>query len=461
MSDADDDVKAAERRLGQTLGQKWRLDKLLGVGGMAAVYSATHKNNLKNVAVKVLHVDLQRNEAVRTRFLREGYVANKVGHPSAVSAIDDGVDESGAVFLVMELLSGQSLAQRVDSEGGKLGQREVLEITDGILDVLVSAHAQNVVHRDLKPDNVFLVKEGIKVLDFGVARVLDTGEAKTRTGIVMGTPEYMPPEQARGRSEHVDGRSDLWATAAMMYRLLSGHYVHEAETQNEVLLLAMTEPAKKLADVVPSVHPKIAALIDRALAYEPMERFPDAEAMRAAVKDALAALAEQDTKATLVPRKSTSTEDDDDVDDAAATIPVTDFVKATTRHSLPDESPKPSLWVHTKATPPEPPKEPKKKRKVLPILAASAGLAMLCVGIAYGVPRMRGDARPGASASASSSAVPAIAEDADADVDGGDDEIEIDDEVDASFATPTSSIKPTSPHAVPTGKPKTKKKKKH
>ena len=100
---------------------------------------------------------------------------------------------------------------------------------------------------------------GVKVLDFGVARVLDTGEAKTRTGVVMGTPEYMPPEQARGRSEHIDGRSDLWATAAMMYRLISGHYVHEAETQNEVLLLAMTEPAKKLADIVPTVHPKVAA----------------------------------------------------------------------------------------------------------------------------------------------------------------------------------------------------------
>ncbi len=245
----------------------------------------------------------------------------------------------------------------------------------------------------------------------------------------------------------------------MMYRLISGHYVHEAETQNEVLLLAMTEPAKKLADIVPSVHPKVAALIDRALAYEPMDRFPDAEAMRAAVKDALSALAEQDNKATLVPVKPPVA--DDDLDDAAATIPVSDFVKAKSRPSLPDESPKPSLWVHTKATPPEPPKPPKKKRKVLPILAASAALAILCVGIAYGVPRMRGDPHPGGRASASSSAL-ATAEETDADVDAGDDEIEIDDEVDASVTPTTSSVRPPTPHGVPSGKPTKKKKtKKH
>src|SRR5215467_1200056 len=116
----DAELKAAEARVGQTLAGKWRLDKLLGLGGMAAVYEATHKNNLKSVAVKVLHAELQRNESVRTRFLREGYVANKVGHPGAVSAIDDGVDDDRSVFLVMELLSGKSLAHRVDSQGGTL-----------------------------------------------------------------------------------------------------------------------------------------------------------------------------------------------------------------------------------------------------------------------------------------------------------------------------------------------------
>ena len=457
-AEVDEDVIAAQGRIGQTLGGKWRLDELLGVGGMAAVYAATHKNNLKNVAVKVLHTELQRNEAVRTRFLREGYVANKVGHPGAVAAIDDGVDEKdGAVFLVMELLSGMSLAQRVDEQGGKLGVREVLVVAEGILDVLAAAHAQNVVHRDLKPDNIFLTGDGgVKVLDFGVARVLEnTGDAKTRTGVVMGTPEYMPPEQARGRSEHIDGRTDLWAVGAMMFRLVTGRYVHVAETQNEVLLLAMTEPAKKIAEVMPSIHPKVAEVIDRALAYEPLDRFPDAEAMRAAVKEALAAIDVVGAKATLpAPPSSPSPPDaaeEDEVDDAATTIPVSDFLKAKSQPSIPDDSPKPSLWVHTKATEPEPPKPPRKPRKLLPIAIASGALAALSMGIVWGLPRLRGDgATPTASASVSSSPsalAVGLEGDAAADDDGGDD-LEADDDLDAAAAQATAPV-PTAKHTAP------------
>jgi len=473
-SHEDDDVKAARARVGQTLGGKWRLDKLLGVGGMAAVYEATHKNNLKSVAVKVLHAELQRNESIRTRFLREGYVANKVKHPGAVAAIDDGIDDEGAVFLVMELLSGQSLAQRVDSEGGKLPPREVLVIAEGILDVLAAAHAQNVVHRDLKPDNIFLMADGgVKVLDFGVARVLEnTGEAKTRTGVVMGTPEYMPPEQARGRSEHIDGRTDLWAVGAMMFRLIAGRYVHVADTQNEVLLLAMTEPAKSIAEIVPTIHPKVAAVIDRALAYEPLDRFQSAESMRDAVREATAALEAQDGKATLAKPISVNSvhHDDDDVDDAATTLPVSDFVKAKTQSaSSPDESkPRSALWVHTKATPPEPPKPPKRKKPLVPILIASGALAALCVGIVYVAPHFRADgARPVASGSTSasaSSAPLAALEDADASDDDGGDDYEFDDD-DAAAATPptTASAKPSLPTTShPTSAPPTKtKKKKH
>jgi serine/threonine-protein kinase len=454
----DAELKAAEARVGQTLAGKWRLDKLLGVGGMAAVYEATHKNNLKSVAVKVLHAELQRNEAVRTRFLREGYVANKVGHPGAVSAIDDGVDEDGSVYLVMELLSGKSLAQRTDAQGGRLDQKEVVVVAEGILDVLAAAHAQNVVHRDLKPDNIFLTGDGgVKVLDFGVARVLEnTGEAKTRTGIVMGTPEYMPPEQARGRSEHIDGRSDLWAVGAMMFRLITGRYVHVAETQNEVLLLAMTEHAKPIRELKPDVHQKVAEVIDKVLSYEPLDRYQTAEDMRKALKEALAAL---DPPKTERPPPSAR---EDDIDDAAPTIPVSDFVKAKSNPSLPDDSPKPSLWVHTKATPPEPPKAPRKKNALVPILAASGALALLCVGIAYGVPRLRGDAHAAGSASASS-ASSMLDDDAGDDDDGGD-EIEIDDDamVPAPSATTTTAKPQTTAKPATTAKPKPRiKKRRH
>ena len=501
---ADEEIEAAKSRIGQTLGGKWRLDSLIGVGGMAAVYAATHKNNLKHVAVKVLHAELQRHETVRMRFLREGYVANKVGHPGAVSAIDDGIDDDGSVYLVMELLNGQSLAQRLDGAGGRLPPREVLTIADGLLDVLAAAHLQNVVHRDLKPDNVFLTDDGtVKVLDFGVARVLDArGEAKTRTGVVMGTPEYMPQEQARGRSELIDGRTDLWAVGAIMWRLLSGRYVHVADTQNEVLLLAMTEPPKPLAEIMPDASPKIAAIVDRALAYEPKDRYSDAESMREAVKEAMASLDVQDAKATRVtspssPKAGSAPGDDDDVDDAAATIPVSDFARQKTspamgeeqadpllgRASAPsepgasDSSPharavsmsKPNLWVHTKATPPEPPREPKKRRPLLPIALGVVVLAGAGVGVAYAWPRWHGQS-PVASGSSSAANVvggPAAADDPDADVDGGEDELEADDE-DAGASAPSASpgaVKPaTNPAAHPAAthpRQHTTKKKKH
>ena len=290
----------------------------------------------------------------------------------------------------------------------------MLVVAEGILDVLAAAHAQNVVHRDLKPDNVFLTGDGgVKVLDFGVARVLEnTGEAKTRTrrrdghARVHAARASARPLRAHRRAHAISGR-----VGAMMFRLLAGRYVHIADTQNEVLLLAMTEPAKPIAEVVPSIHPKVSAVIDRALAYEPGDRFANAEAMHAAVREAQSALESQDAKATLarpisVNGADAKLDEDDDVDDAAATIPVSDFVKAKTTSSSPDESkPRSALWVHTKATPPAPPKPPKSKRPLVPILAASAALALLCVGIAYGLPHFRGEkTAPLASASASSSA---------------------------------------------------------
>jgi serine/threonine-protein kinase len=281
----------------------------------------------------------------------------------------------------------------------------------------------------------------------------------------------MPPEQARGRSEHIDGRTDLWAVGSMMFRLIAGRYVHIADTQNEVLLLAMTEHAKSIAEVMPTIHPKVAAVIDHALQYEPLDRFQDADEMRQAVKEALAALEAQDAKATLARPISVDSvnrvHDDDDIDDAAATIPVSDFVKAKTQSSSsPDESkPRSALWVHTKATPPEPPKPPKKKRPIVPILAASAALAALCVGLAYGLPHFRGDSsHPSASASASGSASALVntapVEDVDASDDDGGDDYELDDEDAASPATSATSTKLAATTHPTTAPNKTKKKKK-
>lgn len=256
------------------------------------MYAGTHRNG-KRAAVKMLHTELSLDENIRRRFLREGYAANKVNHPAVVSVLDDDIDEDGAVFLVMELLEGESLDQRCARCGGALDPREVLSITDRILDVLTSAHQLGIIHRDLKPENVFVTTDGaIKVLDFGIARVreLSTLSTATRTGTSMGTPAYMPPEQARGRWEMVDGQSDIWAVGATMFTMLCGRAVHQAETVNEQLLAAMTRPAPSLASVNPAIPDPVARVVEQALAFEKEQRWPDAASMQRAVRDAYSAI---------------------------------------------------------------------------------------------------------------------------------------------------------------------------
>jgi serine/threonine-protein kinase len=274
---------------GSVVAAKWRLERVLGVGGMATVYAATHVNNGRPAAIKMLHRELAANPEVRRRFAREGYIANKVGHAGAVAALDDGVDEHGTPFLVMELLDGEPLWERADrSPGGVLSESEALVIADGVLDVLAAAHAKGIVHRDLKPDNVFLMKDGtVRVLDFGIARLREaTGADATQTGLLIGTPAYMPPEQARGRAKEIDGRSDLWALGAILFRLLTGKPVHVAETPSEAVLQAMTAHAPPLASVLPRASPAVAEVIDRALAHAQEDRWADASAMQAAARRA-------------------------------------------------------------------------------------------------------------------------------------------------------------------------------
>ncbi len=278
----------ARARAGTTLRSKWRLDGLLGMGGMAAVYAATHRNGSR-AAVKILHRELSANAQVKERFAREGLVANTVGHPGAVKVIDDDVAEDGSLFLVTELLDGETLEERRVRFGGRLDEDEVLTLTDQLLDVLVAAHAKGVVHRDLKPENVFLTRAGqVKVLDFGIARLreLSTASTATQAGTTMGTPAFMAPEQARGLWEEVDARTDLWAVGATMFNLLTGRLVHAGRTTNELLLSAMANPAPLLRSIVPDVPATVAHVVDRALAFQRDERWPDATRMREEVRRA-------------------------------------------------------------------------------------------------------------------------------------------------------------------------------
>jgi eukaryotic-like serine/threonine-protein kinase len=279
----------AEARIGTWLRDKLRLDSVIGVGGMAVVYAATHRNAMR-CAVKMLHPELSLIEEARTRFVREGYAANRVEHPGAVSILDDDVTEEGNIFLVMELLEGEALDARAARLGGALDPAEVVAHADQILDVLIAAHERLIVHRDLKPENLFLTSEGrIKVLDFGLARLLEQSNDARLTASsagIMGTPAFLPPEQARGRWEDIDGRTDLWALGATMFTLLTGRQVHAAATLSEVLIASMTRPAIGLRAVAPSLPATLASVVDTALAFDKAKRFPDARAMQRALRAA-------------------------------------------------------------------------------------------------------------------------------------------------------------------------------
>jgi eukaryotic-like serine/threonine-protein kinase len=298
---SDDRTRLAESRVGQLVLGKWRLERLLGVGGMAAVFEATHRNG-NQVAIKILHPDLTGFDEIRERFLAEGYAANRVSHPGVVTVRDEGTTDDGAVFLVMDLLRGKTLAERLERAGEPLRVAEVLEIASQLLDVLVQAHARGIVHRDIKPENVFLTRDGrVRLLDFGIARV----EAQARThatqlGTTLGTPAFMPPEQALGRWTELDGRSDLWALGATMYLLLSGKPVREPGSVTEQLLGAMTRPVASLGEVA-DLPRAVVAVVDRALAFDREGRFPDARSMQLAVRAALDELGAPQSQATLPP----------------------------------------------------------------------------------------------------------------------------------------------------------------
>jgi len=278
----------ARARVGSLLKDKWRLEALLGVGGTAAVYAAAHRNG-KRAAIKILHQELSTNTELVGRFLREGYVANKLEHHGAVSVLDDDHADDGSVFLVMELLDGYSLERHTRHNAERLSLDQVLRIGDEMLDVLASAHTKGVIHRDIKPANLFLTREGkLKVLDFGIARLTEGSAdvSATQTGAAIGTPAFMPPEQARGRWNIVDARTDLWAVGATLFALLTGHRPRRADTVNEELLLAMTQPVPKLSVVAPDVPRPIADVIDRALEFDMAARWPTARDMQFALRQA-------------------------------------------------------------------------------------------------------------------------------------------------------------------------------
>lgn len=284
-------------RVGRLLKGKWRLERVLGIGGMAAVYEGVHTIGRRD-AIKILHPEVARQPDLKRRFEVEASATNRFRHRGAVEIRDFDVSEDGCPFMVMEMLDGESLGERARRTGG-ISEKDLLRIVDELLDVLVAAHREGIVHRDIKLDNVFLTRDGeVKILDFGVARIL-SGPVQTIAGTRLGTPAYMPPEQLRGLE--VDGRADLFAVGATMFRLLTKKRIHEAPTEGQLILKMSTEPAPKARSVEPSISEDVGLVIDRALAFHASARYQDAITMQDDVRHVMAGRPPPFARARLLP----------------------------------------------------------------------------------------------------------------------------------------------------------------
>ncbi|HEX8793763.1 MAG TPA: serine/threonine-protein kinase [Polyangiaceae bacterium] len=277
---------AARARVGTTIDGLWQVDALVAVGGSATIYAATDGRG-KRYAVKIFDVDLADVPSALAHFRAEGRVANRIGHPGVVNILAEGTTEDGAPYLVMPLLEGETAQQRLQRHPGGLPAREALAIVEAVLDVLVAAHGRGIVHRDLKPDNVFLERGGgVRVLDFGIARLADNPD-RTMHGTVLGTPGYLPPEQARGKIDEVGPRSDLWTVGALLYTLLTGRVLHEAPTLIASVLRAQNDVLPPAKQLVPGIGNALAHALDGALAFDPAQRWMEAGVMLLAVRAAI------------------------------------------------------------------------------------------------------------------------------------------------------------------------------
>lgn len=295
-------VVPVKARIGTTLCGKWTVDRFIGAGGMADVFAGTHRNG-RRVAIKILKPELAVDPALVRRFVREGYVANRVGNPGAVAVLDDDVASDGAPFLVMELLEGETLAELL-ARRGPLPLDEVLRLADEWLGVFAAAHAQGIVHRDIKPDNLFVAADGAaKVLDFGIARLREANpsasQAHSLDGEVIGTPGYMAPEQASGQTALVDARTDVWALAATAFVMLTGQRLQKGDTVQALLVLAITTPVGKTSALSPLVPKAIGEVLDKALAFDKTHRFADAAEFRQALREATSVPSLASTVTTL------------------------------------------------------------------------------------------------------------------------------------------------------------------
>jgi serine/threonine protein kinase len=294
-------VKTGDALVGQTLAGKYRIEERISEGGMGTVYRATHVLMEKAVAIKVLHPSLAADDKIVARFTREAKAASRISNPHALNVTDFGESENGIVFLVMEYLRGKTLKEVIRGEGPMPLER-VVEVTRQICGALDAAHAEGVVHRDLKSDNIMLEEvaggnDWAKVLDFGIAKILETegpDPELTAPNLIIGTPQYMSPEQC-SQASGIDARSDIYSLGIILYEMLVGHVPFTGESATAIMLKHLQEPPPSVLDERKDLPPSVGQVIARALSKLPEERHESAgelaEALASAATDASGAAA--------------------------------------------------------------------------------------------------------------------------------------------------------------------------
>jgi len=266
--------------VGTVIADTYTIEALIGRGGMGSVFLANHKRLPgKQVAIKLLHADLQDPEVI-LRFKREAEIASRLGHPNIVTVHDFNVMADGTPYLVLEFLRGESLASKL--RNGPLALETVFSIARQVGSALAAAHREGIVHRDLKPQNIFLIPtevdgkivEVAKVLDFGISKMRGSTTVKTQEFTLLGTPQYMAPEQAKGDHANVDERTDIFALGAIVYEMLAGHPAFSGETIPEVCFKVVYEQPKPLINEAPSAPPNVIESVTQAMAKASDERFP-------------------------------------------------------------------------------------------------------------------------------------------------------------------------------------------
>ncbi len=276
--------------VGSVLDHRYIVEEKIGEGGMGSVYRGFQKSVGRPVAIKTLRKTLIDSEEFIDRFFREAQIASKINHPNCVTIYEYGHSEDDTVYIAMEFLDGEPLSDL--AERRQLSLIEILEIACDTSRALAAAHAFNVVHRDLKPDNIFVVDvpgggSNAKVLDFGIAKALDAEKSMTRTGMIFGTPEYMSPEQCAGTT--IDGRSDLYSLGCILYELVGGRTPFRATTPMAVLMAHVNEAAPKLDPDTP-IPPSLDAIIFKLLEKDPEDRFATANDVLEALEHELKVL---------------------------------------------------------------------------------------------------------------------------------------------------------------------------